>query len=479
MNIVPVILSGGSGTRLWPLSRMQNPKQFFPLLNDSSLFRDTLQRLEGLRNCLSPLVVCNEDHRFLVAEQLRELKVDPQAIVLEPIGRNTAPAVALAAHKAVQTHGDALLLVLPSDHRIESPEAFLRAVEAGIDQALDGGLVTFGITPERPETGFGYIQFEKETADSQGISPVVQFVEKPDRSTATEYLSSGEYLWNSGMFLFTASAFLGELQNFEAEIHEVTGQALSEAKEDLDFLRIDKNLFERSPSESIDYAVMERTRNAYVVPMSAGWSDLGSWSALFDAIESDVDGNSSVGDVLLHDCQNSFGYSSRRLVALLGVKDLVAVETADAILIADLEKVQEVKNIVELLKEEGRPEAFNHTKVPRPWGAYESLDIGGRYQVKRITVKPGARLSLQKHHHRAEHWVVVKGSALVTRGQEEILLTENQSTYIPLGEVHRLENPGKIALELIEVQTGSYLGEDDIVRLDDVYGRSPSKKEPK
>lgn len=474
--IVPVILSGGSGTRLWPLSRSAYPKQFLPLVEESTLFQSTVQRLSGLADCARPLVVCNEEHRFLVAEQLRSQSISPSAIMLEPVGRNTAPAVACAALFALELEQDATLLVMPSDHVIRKQEVFGQAVLKGMEAAGQGSLVTFGIVASRPETGYGYIRRNESGSGDAGnpakdIYTVAEFVEKPDLETAKGYIKSGEYFWNSGMFLFRADAYLKELEQQFPEILEICREAYKHSEPDRDFLRLDKEHFAACPAESIDYAVMEKTSKAAVVPMDAGWSDVGSWSSLSEVIDSDKDGNVMAGDVLTKDVKNSYLRGETRLVAGIGLDNLVVVETADAVLVADKGRVQEVKELVDTIRADGRCEHLHHVRVYRPWGNYETVDESDRFQVKRIVVNPGASLSLQMHHHRAEHWVVVKGTAKVTRGEEVVVLTEDQSIYVPLGTKHRLENPGLIPLELIEVQTGSYLGEDDIVRFADVYGR--------
>jgi mannose-1-phosphate guanylyltransferase / mannose-6-phosphate isomerase len=468
--IVPVILSGGSGTRLWPLSRELYPKQLLPLVGKDTMLQATLRRLEGVEGLAAPVIVCNEEHRFLVAEQLRQVGVTPAAILLEPVGRNTAPAVALAAASAMQAREqgeDPVLLVLPADHVIRKPEAFRAAVAEGARLAREGRLVTFGVVPDRPETGYGYIR-----ATERGrASPVEQFVEKPDGVLAGQYVSSGDYLWNSGMFMFRAGRYIEELRTHRPEIVSACVAATAGAKADLDFVRVDREAFEACPADSVDYAVMERTADAWVVPLDAGWSDVGSWASLHDACDADAAGNVAVGDVLVEDARNCYLYAESRLVAAVGLADCVVVETKDAVLVAPRDRVQDVKALVERLKAEGRYETSLHRQVFRPWGSYDSVDNGERFQVKRIIVKPGAQLSLQMHHHRAEHWVVVQGTARVTRGEETFLLGENQSTYIPMGVRHRLENPGKLPLHLIEVQSGTYLGEDDIVRFEDTYGR--------
>lgn len=465
-SIQPVILSGGSGTRLWPLSREAYPKQFLPLAGELTMLQATWKRVAPIA-ARGPLVIANEEHRFVAAEQLQQVGAEPAAIILEPVGRNTAPAIAVAALEATRDGGDALLLVLPSDHVINNETAFRSAVQAAAAAAEAGKLVTFGIVPTGPETGYGYIK----AADGHGLRAVERFVEKPDLGTATRYVSSGQYYWNSGMFLFKASRYLQELERFQPAMLAGSRQAWQQARRDADFTRLDKEAFTAVPSDSIDYAVMEKTADAVVIPLDAGWNDVGSWTALRDVSQQDGDGNAHQGDVIAIDCRNTYAYA-QRLVALVGLDDVVVVETDDAVLVGKADRMQEVKTVVAQLKAEGRSEATWHRKVYRPWGAYDSIDNGERFQVKRITVKPGGTLSLQMHHHRAEHWIVVSGTAEVTRGDEVILLSENQSTYIPLGVTHRLRNPGKLPLELIEVQSGSYLGEDDIVHFEDTYGRS-------
>ncbi|MBO9768139.1 MULTISPECIES: mannose-1-phosphate guanylyltransferase/mannose-6-phosphate isomerase [Xanthomonas] len=465
-DVLPIILSGGSGTRLWPLSRESYPKQFLPLVGDKSMLQSTWLRAAPVAGH-APIVVANEEHRFMAAEQLQQLGVKPSAILLEPKARNTAPAIAVAALEATRDGADPLLLVLPSDHVIQNEAAFQAAVTLAAAAAEQGKLVTFGIKPTAPETGYGYIKASAGT----GASAVERFVEKPDLATAQSYLASGEYYWNSGMFLFSASRYLEELRKFHPAIADACQKAWENGKRDADFTRLDKDAFAASPSDSIDYAVMEKTADAVVVPLDAGWNDVGSWSSLLDVSNQDAQGNAHHGDVIQLDCQNTYAYGSR-LIAMVGLEDVVVVETPDAVLVGHRDRIQEVKDVVSQIKTAGRSEATWHRKVYRPWGAYDSIDMGQRHQVKRITVKPGAVLSLQMHHHRAEHWIVVSGTAEVTRGEEVLLLTENQSTYIPLGVTHRLRNPGKLPLELIEVQSGSYLGEDDIVRFEDTYGRA-------
>jgi mannose-1-phosphate guanylyltransferase/mannose-6-phosphate isomerase len=482
--LTPVILSGGAGTRLWPLSRELYPKQLLPLTGERTMLQQTALRLEGLA-AAAPVVVCNEAHRFLVAEQLRQIKIEPRALLLEPFGRNTAPAIALAAQAALKAAAgegdgaDPILLVLPADHVIRDVPAFQKAVRAALGPAEQGQLVTFGIVPNSPETGYGYIQRGATGSGSGGGAAgagggafkIARFVEKPSLDRAREFLKSGDYYWNSGMFMFRASRYLQELARYAPEIAKVCEATFRAAKSDLDFTRIDPKLFEACPSDSIDYAVMEKTSDAVVVPLDAGWSDVGSWSALHEASEADSHGNVSHGDVICEDSQGCYLYSESRLVSVVGLKDHVVVETKDAVLVAPKERVQDVKKLVFRLKEQGRYEHSLHREVFRPWGSYDSIENGPRFQVKRLKVKPGATLSLQMHHHRAEHWIVVSGTARITRGNEVFLLEENQSTYIPIGVQHRIENPGKIPLHIIEVQSGSYLGEDDIVRLEDKYGR--------
>ncbi|ADZ89923.1 mannose-1-phosphate guanylyltransferase/mannose-6-phosphate isomerase [Marinomonas mediterranea] len=462
MHIVPVILSGGVGSRLWPLSREHFPKQCLNLTHDHlSLLQQTALRTQHL-DVSMPIIVCNEDHRFLIAQQLQELNIKDARIILEPVGRNTAPAITLAALEA--TSDDSILLVLPADHVINNTAAFEEAITQAASLAKENYLVTFGIQPTRPETGYGYIKagqnFDVET-----------FVEKPDANTAEGYLTSGEYLWNSGMFLFKAGAFLAELKSQREDIYRAVSSAYQNKSEDLDFIRVDTEIFSACPEESIDYAVMEQTTKAKVVPYSGDWSDIGAWDALYDFAEKDKNLNVLIGDVMTEDTNNTLINAKSRLVAAVGVTNLAIIETADAVLVIDKDNAQNVKKIVKRIQKEGRNEHAFHTKVHRPWGTYQTVDLGSRHQVKRIIVMPGEKLSVQMHHHRAEHWVVVSGTAKVQNGEKEILLTENESTYIPIGEIHALENPGKIPLELIEVQSGSYLGEDDIVRYCDIYGR--------
>lgn len=468
-KILPVIMAGGSGTRLWPLSRTLFPKQFLALHGELTMLQETVQRIAG-RAMERPSIICNEEHRFIVAEQLREQDVTPSSIILEPAGRNTAPAIALAAIQARAAGDDPILLVLAADHVIEDTHAFHEAVSNATELADNGRLVTFGIVAHKPETGYGYIK--RGNKINHLAFHVDSFVEKPDAATAQEYIDSGEYYWNSGMFMFRASRYLEELENYRPDILRDCQQALAGAKADLDFVRVDKDAFMACANESIDYAVMEKTRDAAVVSLDASWNDVGSWCALWEVTQKDPHGNAFRGDVMLEDSQGCLVHASHKLVATVGLKDIVVVETKDAVLVVDKNKVQQVKKIVRRLQQEERPEFKHHRQVYRPWGHYDSLSNGHRYQVKCITVKPGAKLSLQMHHHRAEHWVVVCGTAKVTLGEETFLITENESTYIPIGMIHSLENPGKVPLELIEVQSGSYFGEDDIIRLEDRYGRA-------
>jgi mannose-1-phosphate guanylyltransferase len=466
--ILPIIMAGGSGTRLWPFSRQLFPKQFLTLNGGYSMLQNTAVRLAGIEH-QAPMVICNEEHRFAVAEQFRANNIANSGIILEPVGRNTAPAIALAAFKAIKGGDDPLLLVLAADHVIKNAAAFCQAVTRAVEHANNGKLVTFGIVPTAPETGYGYIK-SGCLIDEMGFS-VAKFVEKPNLANAQHYMQSGEYYWNSGMFLFKASTYLAELKTHCPEIYNACENAIAHTQTDADFVRIDKVAFETCPDDSIDYAVMEKTSLAVVVPMDCGWSDVGSWSALWDIEDKDDNNNALKGDVIAFNTSNSYVNAQEKLVAVIGVDDLVVVETKDAILVSKKSEVQHVKKVVEHLKANERPEFKLHREVHRPWGKYDSVDSSDRFQVKRITVKPGAKLSVQMHHHRAEHWIVVAGTAKVTNGDKDILLTENQSTYIPIGVIHALENPGKVDLELIEVQSGSYLGEDDIVRFEDKYGR--------
>jgi len=487
MLIQPIVLSGGSGTRLWPLSREKYPKQLLPLIGADSLLQATVRRVDGMADIelAQPMVVCNEEYRFVIAEQLRLLG-KTGTIVLEPLGRNTAPALTLSALAAIKGGADPVLLVMPADHVIVDKLAFQGVVSQGAHLAAAGAIVTFGITPDAPETGYGYIQTGETYAGAAGVTGVhsahliSRFVEKPDLPTAQAYLDAGSYLWNSGLFMMRASVWLAAMGSCRPDILSACQQAWDEGSTDGEFIRVGKASFSNCPSDSIDYAVMERIAAGtldnslppgVVIPLSAGWSDVGAWDALWQVLPKDSAGNVAQGDVLLEDCQNTLALSEGRLVACVGVSDLVVVETADAILVAHKDKTQDVKKIVDRLKKQGRAESSIHRKVFRPWGWYDGVDAGERFQVKRIVVKPGGTLSLQMHHHRAEHWIVVSGTAKVTKGNETFLLSENQSTFIPLGTTHRLENPGRVELEMIEVQSGSYLGEDDIVRFEDVYGR--------
>ena len=475
-NIIPVIMCGGSGTRLWPLSRAQFPKQFLPLVNDTSMLQDTLARLPSQHQ--APVFICNEDHRFLVAEQVKQTNNTKATILLEPKGRNTAPAVALAALNAMLDNQDALLLVLAADHVIKDKEKFHQAVNVATVAAAQGKLVTFGIVPTHAETGYGYIQKGSKQKAQQGYQhesdtyQVAKFVEKPDIETAQAYLGSGDYLWNSGMFLFKASRYIEELEKFRPDILSACRASMAKVEKDLDFIRPERESFLQCADESIDYAVMEKTEDAIVVPLDAGWSDVGSYSALWEVCQQDAQHNVIKGDVIANDTSNSYLHSQNKLIATLGVDNLVVIDTPDAVLIANKDKVQNVKEIVNELKAQQRSESTLHREVYRPWGKYDSIDTGERFQVKRITVNPGAKLSVQMHHHRAEHWIIVSGTAKITQGEKTFLLSENQSTHIPIGVVHALENPGKLPLEMIEVQSGSYLGEDDIVRFEDRYGRA-------
>lgn len=468
--MIPVVLSGGSGSRLWPLSRAMHPKQFLSIGGEYSLFQSTLKRLAKIESIsLTPIVVSNEDHRFLVAEQCRALGVTPSAILLEPCGRNTAPAIAAAVVKALSTGKDELLLVLPADHAIDNIEALQSAFEAGAIAANNGNIVTFGIVPNKPETGYGYIRVAEKVHTTQ---PVEAFVEKPDFETAQGYLEDGRYYWNSGMFLFKASVMLEQLRTHAPLVLQSVEAALEAATNDLDFTRLNSEAFGAAENISIDYAVMERSDKVAVLPLDAGWNDVGSWSAVWEIADKDTEGNATRGDVILEATRNAYVHAEHRMVSVLGLDDIVVVETADAVMVTSKDKAQDVKLLVDQIKKSKRTEATTHRKVYRPWGAYDSIDNGTRYQVKRITVAPGQKLSVQMHHHRAEHWIVVTGTAKVTIGDEDVLLTENQSTYIPVGVIHALENPGKIPLEMIEVQSGTYLGEDDIVRFEDRYGRT-------
>jgi len=495
MLVIPVVLSGGSGTRLWPLSRKEYPKQLLNLVGGAyTMLQETILRTAHLQ---APIIVCNEDHRFMVAEQCQSIDIKPSAIMLEPVGRNTAPAIALAALEAQKQDKDAIIAIFPADHVIENQQAFEQSLNSAIEAAKQDKLVTFGIVADKPETGYGYIkanrnpeQDEQENCHSEQANshpelvsgpqatyyPVEKFVEKPNLDTAQQYVESGDYYWNSGMFVFKASVYLNALAKTNPDIIKYCQQALDNAQQDLDFIRVDKTSFEKSPDDSIDYAVMEKMAekagNVVVVPMDANWSDLGSWSSLWEITNKDKNNNAHIGDVIAINSNNNLVHSPEKLVATIGLDNIVIVETKDALLVANKNQVQDVKTVVDKLKKHQRSEHIQHREVHRPWGKYDSIDNGTRYQVKRITVKPAASLSLQMHHHRAEHWIVVSGSAIVQIGEKEQLVTENQSVYIPIGEKHRLTNPGKLPLELIEVQSGSYLGEDDIVRFEDVYQRT-------
>ncbi len=471
MKIIPVVLSGGSGTRLWPMSRAALPKQLLPLVSDLSMLQETLDRLSGWVEIDAPIVVCGNDHRFMVAEQLRELNITAKSIMLEPAGRNTAPAIAAAA-MILADEPEVLMLVLPADHVIRDVAAFELAVKRASVIAEAGRLVTFGIQPNSPETGYGYIQSGKTISNTEGCFEVSRFVEKPNLETAESYIKSGDFFWNSGMFLFKPSVYLAELAKYKPQIIQQVELAIQNSHQDLDFCRLEEKAFSASPSDSIDYAVMEKTSLAAVVPVDIGWSDVGSWTALWDVQARDEGDNYLRGDVFTLDVQGSLIRSESRFVAAIGLNDLIIVETSDAILVAHKDYAQDVKKVVDYLKLNNRSEHEEHSRVFRPWGWYECIDNGDRFKVKRIMVKPGCKLSLQMHHHRAEHWVVVSGTALVTRDDSDEILTENQSTYIPIGVKHRLENPGKLPLHLIEVQSGGYLGEDDITRFEDNYGRA-------
>ena len=475
--ILPVILAGGSGTRLWPLSRALYPKQLINLVDRQTMLQNTLGRIDGLGECCGPLVICNDEYRFMVAEQLRQLGVVPEAIVLEPVGRNTAPALAVAALWAVAKGDDPVLLVLPADHHIEDVERFQAALQTGYRQALAGRLITFGIVPRAPETGYGYIRMGDAlpaTDGGDGAVAIDAFVEKPDLATAKGYVDAKAYCWNSGMFMFTASKALAELERFVPDIVAACRLAIEKGRADLDFFRLDQTAFAGSPSDSIDYAVMENTEDGAMVPMSAGWNDLGSWEALWQVGAKDDQQNVVKGDVVLHDVADSYLHAESRLIAAVGLKDHIVVETADAVMISPRDRVQDVKGLVDRLKADRREETRTHQRIYRPWGTVDRLVGGRRFQVNRLTVNPGAALSLQTHFNRSEHWIVVRGTAQVVKGAETLILTEDSSTYICAGTAHRLENPGKIPLEVVEVQTGGYIGDDDITRLEDLYGRHRS-----
>jgi mannose-1-phosphate guanylyltransferase/mannose-6-phosphate isomerase len=470
--IIPVILAGGSGTRLWPLSRKHYPKQLLKLFGDKTMLQQTLLRLQGVPNLAPPIVVCNEEHRFMVAEQLHEIGQQKSSIILEPIARNTAPALALAAIHARTLDDDSVLLVLSADHMIKEVEIFQAALSKAIDAANVGHLATFGVQPTRPETGYGYIKTTASSSLPAKFLPVTQFVEKPDLVTAEKYLAEGCYYWNSGMFVFQTKVFLQELQLQSPEVVVAAEQAKVWAVQDLDFIRVDKESFAQAPNISIDYALMEKSQNVVCVPLDAGWSDVGDWKSFWDLSDKDAAGNSLIGDSIDIDSTNTLVFSQDKLVATLGVNNLMIINTPDAVLVADKSQAQQVKSIITQIEKQNRSEHLQHREIYRPWGCYDAIDTGDRYQVNRIRVKPGGSLSLQIHHHRAEHWIVVKGTALVQKGDETILLSENESTYIPVGTQHRLSNPGKIPLEIVEVQSGPYLKEDDVVRYEDSYGRS-------
>jgi mannose-1-phosphate guanylyltransferase/mannose-6-phosphate isomerase len=468
--LLPVFLAGGSGTRLWPLSREQYPKQFLKLLGERTLLQDTALRVRDFDAVLPPLAICGERHRFIVAEQLLDAGIGGATVILESEGRNTAPAAAVAAHHAVAQYGaQTVVLLMPSDHVVADAGRFRQAVQIARQSAAAGRIVAFGIQPTRAETGFGYIKAGAEL--SAGVREIASFVEKPDAARAQGFIDDGSYFWNGGIFVFQAGAFLAELQKLEPGMHDATARALQRSRRDLDFIRLDAEAFASARAESIDYAVMEKTTQAALVPLDAGWDDVGSWSFL-DTLPKDEAGNVGRGDVLFESARDNLVHAESRLVTLAGVADHIVIETKDAVLVTTRERVQDVRKIVARLKAGKRPEVQDHPQVYRPWGSYETLAMAERFQVKRIIVKPGCKLSLQMHHHRAEHWIVVKGTARVTCGDKQFLLHEDQSTYIPLGEKHRLENPGTIPLQLIEVQSGAYLGEDDIVRFEDVYGRT-------
>ncbi len=470
--MIPIILSGGSGTRLWPLSRKLYPKQFFPLYSDKTLFQDTILRVKSFEENL-PIIICNEEYRFIVAENIQNIGCKARNIVLEPTGRNTAPAIACAALIAIKdsnNDNDPVLMVLPADHIIKDISAFADAALNAKKLAEKGHMVTFGIKPTYAHTGYGYIELGKSI--EKNANEISQFKEKPDKETAEKFIKSGKYLWNSGMFCFKASIYLAELKKYQPKLLEYAKNAVENSKTDLDFDRLEKQSFEQCPNIAIDYAVMEKTKLGVVVSLDAGWSDIGSWDSLWESLEKDENNNAHKGDVIIKNCKDSYIYSENKLIASIGVKDLIIVDTQDALLVANKDNAQDVKIIAEQLKQEKRDELLQHKTIYRPWGHYSCISSGERHQTKRISVKPNAKLSLQKHMHRSEHWVVVRGVAKVTKGDETFILSENESVYIPIGVVHALENPGKIDLEIIEIQTGSYLGEDDIIRLEDIYGRT-------
>ena len=469
MQIIPVVLSGGSGTRLWPMSRKEFPKQYLPLVGDNTMLQETILRLSGLDNLGDPIIVCNTDHRFLVAEQCLQIGIKNPIILLEPVGRNTAPAIAAAALQLLKFLDDTVMLVLSADHVIQNIDLFHDSIKIASSQALEGKLATFGIVPRDANIGYGYIKSSKNNID--GGYKVEEFVEKPDLETAQAFLEQGNYLWNSGMFMFKADVLIDELTTHSPDIVKLVSDAVNNAKQDLDFIRLDKNAFESSPSDSIDYALMEKSDNAVVVPLDAGWSDIGSWSALYDIDAKDSSGNVLKGDIIVKDTTNTYIHATHHMITTVGIDNLIVIDTPDATFIATQNKAHEVQSIIETLQKKGRDEVHSNRKVYRPWGWYDSIDSGERFQVKRLHVKPGAKLSLQMHHKRAEHWVVVNGMATVTNGEQTFNLNKGESTYIPLGVIHALENQTNKPLEIIEVQSGTYLGEDDIVRFDDIYGR--------
>ena len=469
MQIIPIILSGGSGTRLWPLSRKQHPKQYLPLAGDNTMLQETILRLSELDNLADPIIVCNADHRFLVAEQCQQIDIKNPKILLEPVGRNTAPAITAAALQSLKTSDNAMILVLSADHVIQDVEAFHQAINIASNQAQEGKLVTFGIVPTNANTGYGYIKSSKE--NDTGAYKVEEFVEKPDLKTAEKYLDQGNYLWNSGIFMFKADTLIDELTIHSPDTVKLVSDAVNNATQDFDFIRLDREAFKSSPSDSIDYALMEKSDNVVVVPLDAGWSDVGSWAALYDIGVKDISGNVLKGDVTAKDTTNTYIYASHHMVTTVGVDNLIVIDTPDATFIASQDKAHEVKSIVGSLQKKGRDEVYSNRKVYRPWGWYDSIESGENFQVKRLHVKPGAKLSLQMHHKRAEHWVVVRGTASVTNGEQMFTLEKGESTYIPLGVTHGLENATNKPLEIIEVQSGTYLGEDDIVRFEDIYGR--------
>ncbi len=469
--IIPIILAGGSGTRLWPLSRQHYPKQLIDLINKNTMIQDTVLRLSGCDDIHPPVIICNDEYRFMVAEQMRKIDIDPCLIALEPVGKNTSAAIAIASIMTKEKYDDPILLVLPADHLIENIANFHKAIALGETAANNGNLVCFGIIPTKPETGYGYIKKGDKLPFLTNGLKIEKFVEKPCHKDAENYVNSGEYCWNSGMFMFKSSIILKELEKFVPEIVKPCRSAVNKGKNDLDFFRLDKESFIKVPSDSLDYSVMEKTSKGVIIPCDISWSDIGSFNALYKSQTSDKNKNVLHGDVLLDNVKNSYINAKDKLVAAVGVKDLIIVETKDAVLVTHQNNAQDVKKIVEKLQRNKRSEIIEHSKIYRPWGHYETMDLSDRFQVKKLTIKPGAKLSLQKHFHRAEHWTIVSGSALITNGDKEMFLNEDQSTYIPLGVMHRIKNPGRIPLEIIEVQSGSYLGEDDIVRYDDVYGR--------